>query len=137
MSAAVRVVRAPSWRVVQIAHDPTVTAAASWERLAVWCALRDLPAPTPATRVRWVDHDPAEVGAERLVAVGCAVGPGVASAPDGAEILDTPSVWCATVAAPAGPRELAEQWTEPGATLRGIRHWWLGPQCYWPVTLET
>jgi hypothetical protein len=66
------------------------------------------------------------------VAVGCAVGPSL-TGDEAAGVGDTASVWCAAVAGPAGPRVLAEEWGDPTAVLRGLRHWWLGDTCYWPV----
>jgi hypothetical protein len=128
---AARAELAPSWRVVRLAHDPTVEPAASWERLAVWCALRELPVPTAATRVTFARYDPAALGAARLEAVGCRVGPGVTGAGE-FTVLDTPAGLCAVGDAADGPRALAEA-PPPGVALVGLAHWVVDGRCYWPV----
>ena len=127
-----RVIRAPSWRVVRLRHDPSIEPAASWERLAVWCAIRERPLPDDAIRVTWSDHDPAAPGHAVVRAVGCAVGPGVVA--DGEfEVTDTPGGWCAEIAAPGGAHELAEAALPDGWVLEGAASWTLGHRTYWPV----
>ena len=129
---AVIVLRAPSFRVVRLGLQPDVDPAVQWERLAVWCAIRGLPDPATAGQCSWGDHDSA-AGTAREVAVGCRVGPGIATAGEFV-VLDTPGGWCASAPLPADPAALAEAWQpDSGWRLVGRRSWCVDGQRYWPV----